>query len=126
MIPVAGLTTSGVIPLSSVTVRTFAASTIGTDYYGAYGTPTDVVELMPVHPAPQRDIQNLPEAFRDREAISLYAPATSALRRAAGTTPPIVTYQGRRYMVVARQDYDAAGGASIITASLIDEETAPP
>lgn len=125
MIPVAGLTTSGVIPLSSVTVRTFASSTVGTDFYGADGSPTDVTELMPVHPAPQRTIDSLPEAFREREAISLYPPAASVLRKAAGSKPPQVTYQGRRYLVVARQDYDAAGGASIVTASLMDE-VAPP
>lgn len=125
MIPVAGLTTSGVIPLSSVSIRMFAASSVGTDYYGADGSPTDVTESMPVHPAPQRTIDSLPEAFREREAISLYPPASSALRKAAGSKPPQVTYQGRRYMVVQRQDYDAAGGASIVTASLIDE-VAPP
>lgn len=124
MINVAGLTTSGVIPLSSVTVRTFAATTVNTFYEGTPGAATTVSELMPVHPATQRQIANLPEAYRELEAIACYPPAASALRRAAGSTPPQVDYQGRTYTVTAREGYDEQGGASIVFASLVEAVTA--
>ncbi len=123
MIPVAGLTTSGVIPLSSVTVRTFAASTADTFYRTVDGSPSDAVESMPVHPAPARSLQNLPEAYRELEAIACYPPAASTLRRAASSNPPQVLYQSRWYTVTARENYDAQGGASIVIASLVEAVT---
>jgi hypothetical protein len=124
MIPISGLTTSGVIPLSSVTVRTFASSTVNAFYEGTRGAVSTVAELMPVHPASQRQIANLPEAYRELETIACYPPAASALRRASGSTPPQVDYQGRTYTVTARENYDEQGGASIVFASLVEAVTA--
>ncbi len=123
VIPVAGLTTSGVIPLSSVTVRTFAASSVNAFYEGTAGSATTAAELMPVHPATQRQIASLPEAYRERETIACYPPAASALRKAAGSVPPQIDYQGRTYTVTARENYDEQGGASIVFASLVEAVT---
>ena len=119
MIPVAGLL-AGVIPSSSIVVRTFATPA-EPDTYGRTpeGVSTDTAEFWPVHSATTRQrLDRLPEADRQRETIAIYAGAESALVPDAGTTPAQVVYNGATYTVVAVGDYEDQGAVYLVLAQL--------
>ncbi len=116
MIPVAGLLV-GIIPSSTVTVRTRTAPTRDSFGRGVEGTTTEVVETLPVHPATSRRIlERLPEKDRQRETLALYAGTGSALAPASGTTPAEVVYKGATYTVAHVGDYVDQGGLYLILA----------
>lgn len=122
MIDVAGLLDGTAIPRKTVTVRSFAASTIDAVFGTAVdGGTTDTVETLPGHPADRRMIERLIGADHQRETYALYAPPTSALVRAAGSRPPRAVVDGRTYERTTIADYAEQGGILIVLVSLLDE-----
>lgn len=114
----------GILPRKSLTIRTFAATTINAFREAVPGSPTDTVELLVTHPATSRRmLDRLAEVDRDRETIAVYPPATSALVRAGGSAPPHVIDGARTYEVTHIGDYASQGGVYLVLASLLDDTT---
>lgn len=117
-IPVADLV--GDIPPETITVRTFAASTVNA-YGESEATYSDTTLSAVVHPTGRRMLERL-GLDRKRETISVYA--TSALGGPDGVRPPRVSYGGRWYEVVAHGDYGTLGGLYLVHAALLDGASA--
>lgn len=104
---------------SSVTVTTYAASTIDALGRAIAGAPSAVARNPVVHTTPERDLQNLPDSIRPREAITIYD--TIGYGSPDDTThPDRVTYQGRSYRVISVADYAEHGEIYIMIAGLED------
>ena len=111
----------GVIPLSTVTVRAFAASTQNAYRETVIGTTTASTRTIPVHPATSRRLlERLREIDRKRETIALYDSPSSPLVAAAGCAPSEVDYRGRTYVVTHVGDYAEQGEIMLVLASLKD------
>lgn len=110
----------GDIPTTSVTLRTFAGSTLN-EYGEASATYTDVTRDMVVHPASMRLLERVPEADRHRETIAIYD--TGALRTAGSVRPQQVQYQSRWYEIVESRDYGTLGGIYITLAQLVESSS---
>lgn len=115
MIDVRGL--FGVLPTTTVTLRTFGAST--PDDYGEHTpTPTDASLTAIVHPADARTLERLPEADRSRETIAVYS--LLAVDTASSVRPAQIVYASRTYEVVSAADYGAVGGIYLLLAQLVE------
>lgn len=119
MIDVRGL--FGVLPTTTVTLRTFAAATI--DDYGVPSvSPSDASLTAIVHPADRRELERLPEADRTRETIAVYS--LLAIDTAGSVRPAQIVYAGRTYEVASAADYGAMGGIYLLLAQLIEDRAA--
>lgn len=116
MIDVAGLVGGG-IPATSVTLRTYGASTINA-YGESDASSTDASATMVVHPSGRRELERLGLDSK-RETISAYS--TTAVGLSSTVRPPRILYGGRWYEVVRVGDYGALGGVYLLHAALIDE-----
>lgn len=116
MIDVSGLI--GDIPPTTITVRTYAASTINA-YGEAEAAATDTAGVVAVvHPSGRRELQRLGLDAK-RETIAVYTAAGLGL--SSTLRPPRVLYQTRWYEVVRVGDYLTLGGICLVHAALIEE-----
>jgi len=114
----------GAIPTTTVTVRTFGASSVNMRGE-TLATPSDEARALVVHPAGRRQIERLPEADRQRETIAIYDVAEdSPLVPVPTRKAPRVIYQGDTYEVTFVGDYAEMGGVHLVLASRIDGVTA--
>jgi hypothetical protein len=121
VIPV-GILLGGVIPLVTVSVTTYGATTLDAFRRAVPGAGTTVSETIPVHTATSRRLlDKLPEIDRRRETIALYAAPGSALADVDGSAPPTVVYRGRTYQRTHIGDYAEQGGILLVLASLVDD-----
>lgn len=115
MIPVAGLV--GGIPTTSITLRTFAASTVNS-YGEAEASYSDTTVTVVVHPSGRRELERL--GLDDRkETISVYG--LVGLGLSSTVRPPHVLYGARWYEIVRVGDYLALGGICLAHAALIED-----
>lgn len=111
----------GDIPPTTVTVRTFGAST-RTTTGGTTASYTDASRSVVVHPSGRRELERRGLDTK-REHIAIYD--TAALGAADGVRPPWVLYGARWYEVVRVADYAELGGLYLMHAALLDGVTEP-
>lgn len=121
MIPV-GVLLGGVIPRKTVTIRSFAVTTLDAVYGEAVrGATTTTARTIPCHPATSRRmLERLREVDRKRETMALYDAPGSPLIAASGCDPSEVDIDGRTYEVTHVGDYQTQGGIVLVLASLKD------
>ena len=118
-IPVWSLVDDCRIP-GGLTVRRAAQPT--QNEYGEYvSQPTTAVHIDPiaVHNLTGRDLEQLPEADRNREAIRVYTQVRLYVAD-GGNTADLVEYQGRVWRVTQVLDYSLQGRVYVSTATLQD------
>ncbi len=110
----------GILPATTVTLRTFAASTINARGE-ASAAHTDTSLTAVVHPTGRRTLERL-GMDTARATISVYT--TTAVRTVGSVRPARIQHQSRWYEVVGSGDYEDLGGIYLIHASLLDEVAA--
>jgi len=104
--------------------------------YGGFDPAASVLFLLaPVaaHVATGRDLEQVPEADRNRETVQFYArdaswPAGQSIGfRVAdqGHAPDVITYNGRDYRFTTSQNYSTQGAVWCGLATLVDLQAKP-
>ena len=81
------------------------------------------LEPVVVHNLSGRDLDQLPEADRNRETIEIYTKVRLYVSDGGFYTDRVV-YRGRRFRVIQAMDYAIQGGCYITIASLEDKQVA--
>jgi hypothetical protein len=92
------------------------------DVYGETVPAIDspfVLDPVAVHTLTGRDLEQLPEADRHREAIQVYT-KDARLYVADGFVPDVIEYRSRTFRVVHVEDYELQGEVFIAHAVLED------
>ena len=90
--------------------------------YGGWDAAADVsLQISPiaVHNMTGRDLDQLPEADRNSEAIRVYTQVRLYVAD-GGNAPDVVLYQGRKWRVTQVLDYSIQGDVYVSTATLQD------
>ena len=80
------------------------------------------VEPVVVHNLSGRDLEQVPEANRNRETIEVYTRVRLYVADDSKDAD-IIRYRGRRFKVIQTMDYDLQGGVWIGIATLEDKQT---
>lgn len=107
-----------------ITLRRYAAGSVGTDRRWVEGASTDSTISADVQDIPGRDRQLLPEGKRQSQGLRLYVPSSNPLRTVnqyAGTRSDQVVVGGRVYDVTLVQTRTAIIPHCKVLAILVQE-----
>ena len=93
--------------------------------YGEYEAAPEVIihiEPVVVHNLSGRDLDQLPEANRNRETIEVYTRVRLFVSD-DGQDADIVIYRARRFKAIQAMDYELQGGVYITICSMEDKQT---
>ena len=93
--------------------------------YGEYtAAPEIIIHVEPavVHNLSGRDLEQVPEANRNRETIEVYVQVRLYVSDSSKDAD-IIRYRGRRFKVIQTMDYNLQGGVWIGIATLEDIQT---
>ncbi len=106
----------------------FRAGQATQNAFGGFDAAAEVpmlVDPIAVHNLTGRDLEELPEADRNSEAIRVYTRARIFVQDASQAAD-VVEYTGRRWRVTQVLNYEAQGGVYISTATLQDVQQPVP
>lgn len=113
----------GAFAPEAVTWRVYPTATINVFGEKIDGSPTEVADVVELHPATQRQLAVMSEgADHAVEPLAVYT--TSAVYAGGESSAPtemVRAADGRRYDVVHVGDYQAQGGVTLVLVALIAE-----